>query len=216
VLSSNGTGSTPAICDWKISQSASSRECLKLVPGRFSLCQLYIYSLGVNPLPELQVNGKDKVFVSWRTRSIRQGFVHSRLAQPRLSRRRLVSCFEQTILECLNCAVDIVPGWIKCAGAHVAEADVLGSNVFVQASGEDHTLLEELREHIGRSQAVREIHGGHTIGLILGLRRKLFQSQSLDSLFDLLRGGMLLREPVLEGFGENLRQGCIQCPYELR
>ena len=57
--------------------------------------------------------------------------------------RCLVSSVRQALLESFQSAVNVIPLGIHDADAHVTETDVLGSDLIVQTTGKDDTLLEQ-------------------------------------------------------------------------
>jgi len=60
-----------------------------------------------------------------------------------------LSCLVASIRECdfqgLESAINIIAVWVHHADTHVPDADILGSDLLVQAASKDHTLLKKAR-----------------------------------------------------------------------
>lgn len=81
----------------------------------------------------------------------------------------LLGDLSQTLLQGLDSLVEITPAGIGDRDTHVAEANVPGSNLLVQTTGEDDAPARELGQDLGWRQALRQVDCGHAVGLVLGL-----------------------------------------------
>jgi hypothetical protein len=106
-----------------------------------------------------------------------------------LSRGKIHSCLclHKTILQCNKRTINVITVGVSNADTHVAKADVLGSNLLVQTASKDNTTLHELGQNIRRSQTLGKVDGSHPVGLVLGLRGQLLETEVSDGLLDLLR-----------------------------
>lgn len=97
----------------------------------------------------------------------------------------------------------------------MAETDVLGSDFLVQAGCKDDATLEQTGEDVGRDEAVGEIHGGHAVGLVLGLGGELGETEVLDGGLDAVRDLGVDGEALGHGTGGDLGQAGVQGVDEL-
>lgn len=121
----------------------------------------------------------------------------------------------ESLLERCNCLVDVVAAGVSDADAHVAEADVLGRDLLVQAGRENHAALQQERQDVRRGQALGQADRGHGVRLVLGLCGQLGQAQlgdgGLDAVGDLGVDGEALRQRL----GGDLGQGGVEGADEL-
>ena len=127
----------------------------------------------------------------------------------------LVSALGKTLLEGVDGLVDIVPLGVKHADAHVAEPDVLGNNLLVNATSEHDTTLGELRQEISALDVLRKVDGGHAVGLVVRVGRNLLESEVGNGLLDLVRTSLVAGKPLGEGLGQDLSKGSVKGPDEL-
>lgn len=101
----------------------------------------------------------------------------------------------------------------------MTKPDIPGGDLLVQASCENDTTLQQTRQNIGGSQTLGEIHGGHTMSLVLGTRGELLETELCNRSLDLIRDiGMLseafgdivseLAKSSVQGVNELGRRGC--------
>jgi len=106
--------------------------------------------------------------------------------------------------------LNILAVGVSDTDTHVAEADVLGSNLLVQTSCEDHTALQQTRKDVRCDQTLGQVHGGHAVSLALGLGSQLGQAQLGDSGLDAIRGRGVHGEALAHGAGGDLAKGSVQ------
>lgn len=97
----------------------------------------------------------------------------------------------------------------------MAEADVLGRNGLVQATGEDDTALKKTGKELGGDLTLGEIDGSHAVGLVGRVRGKLLEAELGDATLDLLRDGLVACKALGEGAGEDLAQRLVEGVDEL-
>lgn len=105
--------------------------------------------------------------------------------------------------------------WTYNADTHVAEPDVLGGNLLVDAAGKDDVLLAQARQDLRDLDRLRQVDGGHAVRLVLGVRGDLLEAQLGDGGLDLVGRLLVLGEPLGQGHGEDLVEGRVQGVHEL-
>jgi len=108
---------------------------------------------------------------------------------PRQSRRLCLLHLSKSLLERLERTVDVVPIWVRDRDTHVSKADIPGSDLLVQSTGEDDATLHKLGQDLWWSQALGQPDGGHAVGLVLGAHWQDRETHVADGLLDFLRGG---------------------------
>lgn len=92
----------------------------------------------------------------------------------------------------------------------MAESDVLGRDLLVQTTGEDHAALSQARQDVRRSHALGQADRGHGVRLVLGLGGQLGQAQLSNGSLDLVGDLGVDREAL----GQRLRGDLGQCGVE--
>lgn len=98
----------------------------------------------------------------------------------------------------------------------MAEADVLGDDLLVDAAGEHDALLGEDGQQVGTLDAVGEVDGGHAVSLLVRVGGNLLQAEVGDGLLDLVGPDLVPGEPLSQGPGQDLGQRGVQRVDELR
>lgn len=127
----------------------------------------------------------------------------------------LLGNLSQTLLQSLNGLVEIVPLRVSDRHAHVAETDVLGSDLLVQAAGEDDTPADELGQNLRRGQTLGQPNGGHAVGGVLGLCGDLLETELGDGVLHLLAGLLVHSEAVFQRDAEDLGERGVKGVDEL-
>ena len=97
----------------------------------------------------------------------------------------------------------------------MAETDVLGGNLLVQTGCEDDATLQQTGEHIRGQETVRQVDGGHAVGLVLWLSSELGQAQFRDSSLDAVRGLGVDGETLGQRAGGDLGESGVEGVDEL-
>ena len=119
------------------------------------------------------------------------------------------------LLERRNGSVNVVPVGVSNRDTHVAETDVLGGNLLVQTGCEDDATLQQTGEHIRGQETVRQVDGGHAVGLVLWLSSELGQAQFRDSSLDAVRGLGVDGETLGQRAGGDLGESGVEGVDEL-
>ena len=85
----------------------------------------------------------------------------------------------------------------------------------MQASSENDTLFEQMRQNFRGLDIVGEIDGSHAVGLISSIRGKLFETVRGYGGFDVLGYLAVAGEAGRKGLGEDLSEGGVESVYEL-
>lgn len=152
----------------------------------------------------------------YRDSKMTPAFLYTPLSYTILARLSLlVTALGQTLLESLESLLDVASATIQHTDAHVAEADILGRDGLVDATGEHDAPGSELGEELGALDGLREIDGGHAVGLVVGVGGDLLEAERSDARLDLIRSRLVGRESFLDALGDDLGKGGMEGANEL-
>lgn len=83
----------------------------------------------------------------------------------------------------------------------MAKSNVLGSNLFVQSSGEDDALLQKVRQEYRSCDILWEIDGSHTVCLFGRVGSHLLEAKIGYGLLDFLRSCSVCIETLRQRLG---------------
>ena len=129
--------------------------------------------------------------------------------------RKFVSNFSQLLLESFNGSINVTSSQIGDADSHMAKSDILGGNILMKTTGKYYALFNQAWEDIRRLEIVWQIYSSHSIGLVLWFTGQLFQAHIGDCFLYFLRCRFMRRESLLQRFGNDAVERCVQRANEL-
>lgn len=95
------------------------------------------------------------------------------------------------------------------------EAHILGGNLLVQAAGEDDALLQQAGQELRGDGRLGQVDCRHAVRGVGGAGGELLEAELGDTRLDLLADGLVAREALREGAGEDLGEGGVEGVDEL-
>lgn len=94
--------------------------------------------------------------------------------------------------------VNVAARRVRDRDAHVADTEVLGRNVLVQAAGNDDVALRELGDDVGGGDALRVADRAHAVRGDVAVQGHEAAAELLELVLDVLRDLPVLGETLLE------------------